>query len=221
MQHIKVLIVEDEPLLCQVYETIFNDVYESHHIFKPSITTCTYYEAAKETIASDTLFDIAIIDMRLPSKAGVFNEYGKELAAALRASSKATKLVIITSIRSNHLFYQISRAVNPEGFMIKSEIEPESFKEDILRVLNGKVGYTKSIINFFRHQTNNSLLIDDIDREILHLLLLGVPTKSIPDYVPLSLSGVELRKRNLRSTFNLKEATTTHLIEAAKAHHII
>ena len=221
----RVLIVEDERFTCQAYVNSLKDIALENPKYQSHVTICTFYEQAKKKISESVQnrlpYDLAILDMRLPSKKGITKEYGKELAEDLRNSSLVTKLLVVTSLEDNHLFYTITRRFKPEGFMIKNEIEPNRFKLDLLLILQNKLAYSKSIIEFLRNEAGNDLPLDEIDREIIYQLSKGVPTKQLPDYVPLSLSGVERRKRRLFILFDLGESKNSLLILAARDKGII
>ena len=221
----KVLIVEDERFTCRAYVNALKEIALEEPRYRSAITICTIYEQAKKKIVESTQngppYDLAILDMRLPSQKGIINEYGMELAQKLRKSTPQTKIIIITSLQNNHLFYTITRHIRPEGFLLKNEIEPERFKLDLLLILQNKLAYSKSIMEFLRNEAGNDLPLDEIDREILYRLSKGVPTKDLPNYIPLSISGVERRKRRLFILFDLGESKNSLLIMAARDRGII
>ena len=59
-------------------------------------------------------------------------------------------------------------------------------------------------------------LIDSIDRQILYRLSQGVKTSALVKYIPLSISGIEKRKRKLANFFNLDTANSSKLINCAR-----
>ena len=59
-------------------------------------------------------------------------------------------------------------------------------------------------------------LLDDIDRRILYELSIGTKTKDLPALVPLSLTGIEKRKRLLKQIFDIDSTDDRELILAAK-----
>ncbi len=220
MKRIRVLIVEDEPLMRGVYTNILNDIAKEKGQLPFDITSQSVFEDAKkaidESIEENRKYDVAILDMRLPDKSGKITEYGKQLGETFRKLSPRTKLIIITSLSDNHVFYQISKNINPEGFMVKTEIGYDSLKVDILMILQNKIAYSKSIVGFLRNEAGNNLPLDDIDRKIIHCLSQGIPMKDIPDFVPLSLSGIERRKRRMVALLCLRDSSVKTLVEAAK-----
>ncbi len=220
MKRIRVLIVEDEPLMRGVYTNILNDIAKEKGQLPFDITSQSVFEDAKkainESIEENRKYDVAILDMRIPDKSGRITEYGKQLGETFRKVSPQTKLIIITSLSDNHIFYQISKNINPEGFMVKTEIGYDSLKVDILMILQNKIAYSKSIVGFLRNEAGNNLPLDDIDRKIIHCISQGIPMKDIPNFVPLSLSGIERRKRRMAALLDLESPSVKTLVEAAR-----
>jgi hypothetical protein len=62
----------------------------------------------------------------------------------------------------------------------------------------------------------NDLLLDKIDRRLLYELSIGTKTKDLPITLPLSIAGVEKRKRNLKNVFDVSGLEDKDLINKAK-----
>ncbi len=221
----RVLIVEDEPLVQIAYQRVFEDIQRETPLNTFRISTIDVYEDARAlitaSVATGKLFDFAILDMRLPSRTKGISEYGQKLGQLFREVSAKTKLLVLTSLLNNHIFYNIITNMNPEGFMVKTEIDPERLKLDVLLMLQGKFIYSKSVVAFLRNEASNNLPIDAIDREILFYLSQGVPVKELPKQVPLSISGIERRKRRLVMLLEPKTASVASLLAAAKERGLV
>jgi len=108
----------------------------------------------------------------------------------------------------------IFKSVDPDGFLIKNDLNPEELVSAIENVINNNPYYSKSVIELMRKQTSNDFFVDGTDRKLLYELSLGAKMSELPKVIPLSLGGLERRKRTLRELFNVK--TDRELIKIAK-----
>ena len=58
--------------------------------------------------------------------------------------------------------------------------------------------------------------MDKIDRQILYELSIGTKTKDLPNIVPLSIAGIEKRKRILKRVFDVEYQGDKALITKAR-----
>jgi len=61
----------------------------------------------------------------------------------------------------------------------------------------------------------HTFALDAIDRRLLYELSIGTKMKEIPKVLPMSIAGVEKRKRRLISLFEVEEQGDRALIKAA------
>lgn len=219
-----VLIVENEPLLCYVYKNVFNQISKegakfqfSYHIYKEFKTVHDQIKKRDTNVS----YDLTIFDIRMTSEKKGVALYAEELCIDLKKSFPSIKIAIITSLEDNYHFYTIFKKLNPEGFMMKNEIDYPTLKNYLRSILLGQNVYTQTIINFLTKEVGMNLRLDDLNRKMLYLLSKGIKTKELPLYLPLSISGIEKRKRNLAKTFNLGQSDTHFLVEKAKKLHLI
>jgi hypothetical protein len=72
------------------------------------------------------------------------------------------------------------------------------------------------VLQTIRNEMLNDLLLDKIDRRLLYELSIGTKTKDLPMMLPLSIAGVEKRKRNLKSIFDVSDLEDKELIAKAR-----
>ncbi|WP_411028834.1 hypothetical protein [Spongiimicrobium sp. 3-5] len=225
MKQYRVLIVEDEPLTCNVYQLILQELSEDskelrfdsdvYHNFEPALT------AIETSATGHQWYALAILDLRLVSIDGDTAMYGKELGISLRRYSPETKIVIITSIKDNYCFYTLLRNINPEGFLIKGEMDFVLLKSYLHAILENNTAYSKTVVDFLRSEVCLGLPIDQIDRSILYYLSKGEKIKDLPNFLPLSLSGIEKRKKRLAELLDLNSNDVFSLIAAAKERGLL
>ncbi|MFL0087526.1 DNA-binding response regulator, partial [Tenacibaculum maritimum] len=59
-------------------------------------------------------------------------------------------------------------------------------------------------------------IIDDLDRKILYELSIGTKMKNLPDVVPLSITAIERRKREIKKMFSISSLDDRDLILTAR-----
>ena len=68
----------------------------------------------------------------------------------------------------------------------------------------------------FEEIDENNFFIDAIDRRILYELSTGTRMKELPNILPLSIAGIEKRKRQLKKIFDVSSLEDKQLIIVAK-----
>ena len=104
----------------------------------------------------------------------------------------------------------------PEGYMVKSEIDELSLKTMVETVIHKPPYYTASALAAVRRRMANDIVLDDQDQKILYHLSLGVHTRNIAPLISSTNTTVEARKRQLKSVFGVKNGNDLALIEEAK-----
>ncbi len=95
--------------------------------------------------------------------------------------------------------------MNPEGFLIKNDLDTKELVNAIYTIMQGGVHYSNTVSNLLRKKMFTEISIDKIDRQILYELSLGTKMKDLPNIVPLSIAGIEKRKRILKEIFDVEE----------------
>jgi len=126
------------------------------------------------------------------------------------------KIIVSTTFNDNYSVHSIFKNINPDGFLVKNDITPVELVQAIKEVLNDPPYYSKTIMKLLRNEVSNDYLLDDIDRRILHELSIGTKTKDLPVLVPLSLAGIEKRKRLLKQIFDIDGSDDRELILISK-----
>lgn len=142
---------------------------------------------------------------------------GEDIGLWLRKYHPNTKIIILTFVSDYFRISNIFKTINPEGFIIKSDIKPIDLVNAAQTILDNKTYYSKTVNN----NTVNGHYIDDLDRKILYHLSMGEKTKDLPNLVHISLRTIEDRKAKLKDIFGIITNVNSNLIKEAKRHHII
>ncbi len=106
--------------------------------------------------------------------------------------------------------------LNPDGLLIKNDLTASELVNAINLVLTSPPYYSSSVSQTIRNEMLSDLLLDKVDRRLLYELSIGTKTKNLPMTLPLSIAGVEKRKRNLKNIFNVAGLEDKDLIHKAR-----
>lgn len=219
-----VLIVDDHPLISDAYQSAFEHVssISSNLFFK--INIASNCEIAIKKIKEASLhegIDIVVLDISLPpSKDGKILS-GEDLGIKIKELLPNTKIIISTTYNDHHRVKSILKSINPEGFLIKNDINHEELIKAIHSILNNELYYSKSVLNFFKSQIVNEYVIDKLDRDLLFELSTGTKMKELPKYLPMSLRTIEKRKSRLKEIFDIQKKDDKELIRVARERGFI
>ncbi|RKR14279.1 DNA-binding NarL/FixJ family response regulator [Maribacter vaceletii] len=211
---IKILMVDDHPIILKGYELSLNE-FSDNYIFE-------FYKAQNSVEAVNLIeqnepdfFHIVFLDIRLP----VNNDYalinGEDLGIKIRKTTNS-KIIVLSSIGDTQRIYSILNNLEPDGYIIKTETTPEILLDAIDAVLNDRNYFSSKIKKLKNVQNSENPTLDVYDIKILYFLSVGEKMKNLPDFVHLSIASIERRKKKIKAYFGNKEASDRQLIEAAK-----
>ncbi|MBW8201227.1 response regulator [Flagellimonas abyssi] len=218
MEPKRVLIVEDEPLTCHALKLALDDISQKDPGPEFEVAIYHTYGEAQDLISSNNMVNLALLDFRLGPDTSAT---GFDLAKLLRASATNAKIIFLTSISDRHQYYTIFREINPEGFIIKSELDFKGIEGALTRVISGETYFSPSIQDFLRKEMSIPKEVEDVDRQLLFLLSKGAGTRDLSEELKMSPSGIEWRKRRLARLFGLESGQTLPLIESAKTKGLL
>ena len=112
--------------------------------------------------------------------------------------------------------HNILQTVNPEGFLIKSDLSSKELVRAFEEIMDGKTYYSTTVASHFRKMMNNNFSLDTVNLQILYHLSRGVQTKNLGKYINLSLSAIEKRKNHIKELFDIKSSNDEMVIEEAR-----
>ncbi|QWX85505.1 response regulator [Cellulophaga sp. HaHaR_3_176] len=217
MKTIRILAVDDHIMTMLGYKYILEEADFDN--FKVEMETANTFEKGKAIIEiskGELAFDIILLDIQLsPMQKGIASS-GEDLGVIARRVSPKSKIVFLSSFSDNYRINSILRTVNPEGYMVKTEINEDALKEMVETVLTEPPYYTKKALIAIRNKMSSDIYLDDNDKKILYYLSVGTKTKDMVEHISLSLPGIENRKRQLKEIFNVGKENDYALITAAK-----
>jgi len=220
LKNYSVLIIDDHPFISEAYKNALDFISEKNTNMCFSVDTANTCDAAYLKIKkSERLlkkYDLIFLDIKLPpSKDGKIIS-GEDLGLKINTIFPESKIIVSTTFNDSYRIHSIFKNINPDGFLIKNDIDLTEIVMAIKTVLCNPPYYSDTVIKYLRKEISNDLLLDKIDRKLLYELSLGVKTKDLPDKLPLSIAGIERRKRQLKMIFDVSKQNDNSLITVAK-----
>lgn len=215
-----VLIIDDHPLIVEAYKKALDFYSRENQTISFLIEVAQNCDESIEFLnyqyENNRLIDIVFLDVKLPpSKDGKILS-GEDLGILIKNFFKNAKIIVSTTFNDNYRIHSIFRTINPDGFLIKNDITNTELIETIGTIINDPPYYSKTVIKLLRKQVSNDLLLDYIDRKLLYELSIGTKMKELPNILPLSIAGIEKRKRHLKEIFNVNTTDDKELLLIAR-----
>lgn len=216
IQDINVLMVDDHKMTLVGYSSALN---EAPIKYRFDLTEALTIEAAIREL--DGKFNyrslhLVFLDIQLPKHENTKFQTGEDLGILIRERFPTTKIIVITTFDNNLLIQNLLESINPEGLMIKSDVNPENFMQAVVDVMEDPPYYSKTVTKFLRKQHGFSFHLDRLDRLIIYHISTGKQTKDLPTYIPLSMPGIERRKKRLKEIFEVEDGNDIDLITRAR-----
>ncbi|GAA3583518.1 response regulator [Snuella lapsa] len=214
-----VLIVDDHPLIIKAYDSALQHISKQDPNVNFNIETARDCDSAYQKITESQIndgIDLVFLDIKLPpSKDGKIIS-GEDLGLKIREEIDTVKIIISTMFDDNNRLHSILKNVNPDGFLIKSELTPDILTDAITTVLTSPPYYSKPVLKLLRKMSTTNFVLDSIDRKLLFELSRGTKMKELPNILLLSIAALERRKRILKELFNVVGKGDRALIDAAE-----
>ncbi|HEY9168489.1 MAG TPA: response regulator [Lutibacter sp.] len=215
----KVLLIDDHPIILEVYKMALKNTSFVIENISFEIETAHNSDIALQKIAiaskSDG-FDIIFLDIKLPASSDGKVLSGEDIGVRINQMLPNAKIIVSTTFNDNYRVQNILKNVNPDGFLIKNDIDTDELIEAIKTVIFDPPYYSKSVIKLLRKQISSDYLLDRTDRQLLHELSIGTKMKDLPDVLFMSIAGIEKRKRQLKEMFNVPDKEDRELVIKAK-----
>lgn len=215
----KVLIIDDHPLICDAYKSALQQVMKENENIQLQIEAAPNCDRARDMITNtwtSSGWDLVFLDIRLPASSDRKILSGEDLGEMIRQHHPLAKIIVATTFNDNYRIQNIFKSLNPEGFLIKNDLDPKELVTAIVKILQGGVHYSNTVSTLMRKRLYNEIVVDKIDRQILYELSIGTKMKDLPNIVPLSIAGIEKRKRILKQIFDVEDQGDKALILKAR-----
>ena len=217
MQHIKMLMIDDHPLIIEGYQNTILSTKTHKQEFEIDIASnCDQALEYMHSSLNNKPYDILFVDIKIPPSSDGKITSGEDLAKYARKILPDSKIIILTMYNESLRIHNILKTLNPEGLLIKSDLTSSELSNAFLNILESPPYYSSTVNNFLRQTITADIFVDEKNRKILHLLSQGVKTKNLAEHVGLSLSAVEKRKKQLKELFSVDDGQDETLLREAR-----
>ncbi|MGB5273889.1 MAG: histidine kinase [Flavobacteriaceae bacterium] len=214
---VKILAVDDHRMTALGYKYILEDA--NFDGFKVKVDVANGYEEGQKKIEYSLRslnYDIILLDIQLFPMEAKDPRTGEDLGKLARKLVPDSKVVFMSSFSDSYRINSICQAVNPDGYMVKSEIDEPSLVDMVKTVMTKPPYYTHLALVAARKNIAQTFKVDEYDRAILYELSKGTKTKDMTQVIPLSLATIDNRKRALKSNFGIQDKNDLALIDEAR-----
>ena len=218
IEKIKILMIDDHPMIIEGYQnTLLFSKKDNQELEIDIANNCDEaISLMNKSIEKQAPYSVLFVDISLPpSTDGVFSS-GEDLAEYARKVLPKAKIIILTMFNESFRIHNIIKTIDPEGFLIKSDLTSSELASAFQAVLNNPPFYSGTVNSHIRKTITSDIVIDDKNRKILHLLSQGVKTKNLSSHLDISLSAIEKRKKQLRDLFSVNDGQDETLIKNAR-----
>ena len=210
-----ILIVDDHPFIIQGYKNAITRYSPSKYEFL--ISEAKDCESAYNvvTVSDAVPFDIAFLDISMPpyEEKGLYS--GEDLAKLILETMPNCRIILLTMFTEFLKIKTILKNINPHGLVIKNDLTFDELLFAFDKVIKNEQYYSQSVVKMLDSQ-EHSVEIDLFDKQILFHLSKGTKTKDIPQYIPISLNAIEVRKLNLKALLKVTEGSDIDLVREAR-----
>lgn len=211
-----ILIVDDHPFIIEGYKNAITRYNPKDFDFL--ISQAKDCESAYNIITNPEtiVFDIAFLDISMPpyEEKGIYN--GEDLAKLISEYMPSCKIILLTMYTELLKIKTIIKTINPSGLVIKNDLTFDELLFAFDKVIKGKTYYSESVVKMLNLSEEDTIEIDQFDKQILFHLSKGTKLNDIPQYIPISLGAIERRKINLKELLKVEEGSDIELVREAK-----
>ncbi|CAM2800420.1 MAG: response regulator transcription factor [Paludibacter sp.] len=213
-----VFLVDDHPMTVDSYRSLISQIKTkaTDDNFVTAFSCEQAYNRIIEKHNDQENFDVALVDISLPAYPAKNLLTGIDVAKLIRNYFPACKIILLTMHSEPAIVTTAKHEVNPEGFILKSDIDATSFVTAYQSITLGATFYSDTISKTQNNTIIKKLNFDAIDLQILVLIDKKIKTKDMPNHIDLSLSAIEKRKACIKNTLLKEKSSNKELIVEAK-----
>nr|WP_315209650.1 response regulator [uncultured Flavobacterium sp.] len=211
-----ILIVDDHPFIIEGYKNAITRYNPDE--FEFFITQAKDCESAYGIITNPDalLFDIAFLDISMPPYEEKNIYSGEDLARLISEYMPKCKIILLTMYTELLKIKTIIKSINPNGLVIKNDLTFDELLFAFDKVIKNEKYYSQSVLKMLAQSEEDSVEIDQFDKEILFHISKGTILSDIPQYIPISLRAIEQRKIKLKELLKIEEGSDIDLVREAK-----
>ncbi|PKQ43760.1 response regulator [Confluentibacter flavum] len=217
-EKIRILMIDDHPMIIEGYQNTLQFTKKlNQELYIDIANNCDEAIAFMDkSLERGIPYDVLFVDISLPPSKDGLMQSGEDLAEYARTILPKAKIIILTMFNESFRIHNIIKNIDPEGFLIKSDLTSSELASAFQAVLKNPPFYSGTVNSHIRKSITSDIVIDEKNRKILHLLSQGVKTKNLAAHLDISLSAVEKRKKQLKNLFSVEDGQDETLLEEAR-----
>lgn len=217
-----ILVVDDHPINSDAYiNLITSNSFNEELVFHKALDCQSASKVINQLDKRNIPLNVALIDISIPEYRKEKLLSGTDVALLIRNSFPDCVIIMLTMHTEPLLLFNVHKQVKPEGFISKNDIDFETFPGVFKSIINAENFYSPSINNSIQILLRQTIKWDEYDTQIVLFLDKGIQTKSLPQYINLSLSTIEKRKAILKNQILDRKGSDNELIEKCKLLKLI
>ena len=217
---LNVLMVDDHPAIIEGYKAIlcFNTLG-----YDVKTTTAYDCEAAFKIIVKETTspFDVVFIDISLPGYLEKKISSGEDLVFLARKHMPKAKIVILTSYTEKLILYRLLKECEPDGLLLKNDVNPVEFVIAFKAIVNGECYHSKTVGEYEFTFSKEDKFLDHYNQQIIVFLSQGVKNKTIQELLHLSKSAIDKRKVAIKTYLGIDKGNDEDILREARKQGLI
>ncbi|WP_168796299.1 response regulator [Flagellimonas onchidii] len=211
----QILIIDDHPITVKGYKILLENLEIPTSLEFDGAHSCDEVLLKMDELEGN-FFDIVLLDISLPASKDRTVTSGEDLGLLIKKRFPKTKIIVHTGLNEIQRISNIFRTLKPEGFLIKSDIDPKTLNHAVSRVLQNKNFYSEKIRTLLSPDDFEKIYVDSWNRKILYHLSQGHKMKDLPSHIPLSMPTIERRKKRIKSLLGVPDGSTKELLDVAR-----
>jgi len=216
---LNVLIVDDHPIIIESYTNILRQHINDGSLHSFNIVSATSVDETVALINNNTSlnkFDLVLLDISMPKGNISKMHSGEDLGLYIKSKIPDVKIIAVTALNDTVRLLNILKKLNPEGLLVKSDINGEILIAAIIDVIEGHDYYSHSIIKLLKKRVSQDTILDDFELQLLVELSNGSKMKELQELFPLSRSGIVKRKKILGGKLGVQKGSDRDLVLKAR-----
>ena len=147
----KIALIDDHPIIIDGYKAILisKEVEKEENILLlSSISEAIFF--AEQCYKKKETIDVFIIDYNMPEDTNRKIKNGEDLALVLRGIFPDAKIILLTSVSTPLLLFDIINRLQPEGLWLKGDVNLKIFVQNFNNVITGGIVYSDTVKKSFK-----------------------------------------------------------------------
>lgn len=217
----KILIVDDHPSMITGYKTILSHNNLGHEFEFYSENNCKTAYDRISNVTNPISFDLVMLDYSLPSYPEENISNGGDLAVLVHKYLPSAKILIITSHFESVILYNIYLKTQPNGIMVKTDVDDEELLLAYEKIMKGETYFSKTAKKAKAERLLAEGHFDAIDRQIISLLSTGCQIKTIATAIKVSEDTVKKRKSKIKDMLGIDKGNDEDILRECRLLRMI